>query len=56
MAAPDFLICLECETPNYVFEWKGGKLVEILCLACGNEDTDSFATQEEMEQLFAADR
>ncbi len=51
MATPDYLICLECETPSYVFEWKDGKTIEALCLTCGNEDAESFATEEEVEAL-----
>ena len=26
---PDYLICLECESPVYVFEWKDGVIKEI---------------------------
>jgi len=51
MATPDYLICLECETPSYVFEWKDGKVTEALCQICGNEDEASFATEEEYEAL-----
>ena len=51
MEAPEYLICLECETPCYVFEWQGEKVIEIQCLACGNEAIDSFATPEEMEEM-----
>jgi translation initiation factor 2 beta subunit (eIF-2beta)/eIF-5 len=55
MAAPEFLICLECESPCYVFEWEGEKLIEILCEVCGNEDPDSFLTQEDLEHLYAGE-
>lgn len=52
MAAPDYVVCLECETPCYVFEWNdAGKLEEALCLVCGNDRTDEFATQEEMDEM-----
>jgi hypothetical protein len=50
-SAPEYLICLECETPCYTFEWRGGKVVEIQCTACGNDDLDQFATQDELEAL-----
>ena len=50
-SAPAYLVCLECETPCYTFEWEGGQLVEILCLACGNDDTDQFATQDDLDAL-----
>ena len=49
---PDFLICIECETPCYLFEWRGGKLTEALCAACGNDDPDQFATPEDFEALM----
>lgn len=51
MASPDYVVCLECETPCYVFEWQDGKLTEVLCTACGNDDTDQFAAPEELEEL-----
>ncbi len=56
MATPDYLICLECETPSYVFEWKDGRKIEALCQICGNEDIESFATEEEYEALASDDR
>ena len=56
MATPDYLICLECETPSYVFEWKGDQVTEVMCLICGNEDVASFATEEEYEALASDDR
>ena len=37
MAAPEYLICMECETPTYVFEWAGGKVIEAMCPVCGND-------------------
>jgi hypothetical protein len=48
---PDYLICLECECPVYVFEWKGGQVKEAICEMCGNEDPQQFATEEEYEDL-----
>ncbi len=48
---PEFLICLECETPCYVFEWRSGALQEILCEICGNEEPDFFALQEDVEAI-----
>lgn len=51
MASPDFVICLECETPCYMFEWTDSQLTEALCGACGNDDTDQFAAPEEFEEL-----
>ena len=53
MPAPEYLICLNCENPCYVFEWKEGELTEALCEACGNDDTEQFATAEEFDALSA---
>jgi hypothetical protein len=51
MSAPEYLMCLNCETPCYTFEWEDNQLVDPLCLACGNDDPEQFATTEEMEAL-----
>lgn len=48
---PDYLICLECESPVYVFEWSEGKVLEATCAICGNEETSQFATEEELEEM-----
>jgi hypothetical protein len=50
MDEPDYVVCLDCETPCYVFEWQG-KLVEIVCAVCGNDKPDQFATPEDLEEL-----
>ena len=54
--APDYVICLECETPCYTFEWRNGTIVEAICTTCGNEDIESFATEDEYEALATDDR
>jgi hypothetical protein len=48
---PTFLICLECETPCYIFEWDNVKdrLQEALCQVCGNDKIELFQTEEEFE-------
>jgi hypothetical protein len=51
---PDYLLCLECETPSYTFEWKNGKLFEATCMTCGNVDIDTFASQEEFDAMGTA--
>jgi translation initiation factor 2 beta subunit (eIF-2beta)/eIF-5 len=51
MACPDYLVCLECESPVYVFEWQDGQVVEVQCPVCGNEDPSSFATEEELDAM-----
>ncbi len=48
---PDYIVCLECETPCYTFEWRGSKLVEAFCEVCGNDDIDLFVTEEDFEAL-----
>lgn len=51
MAAPDYLVCLECESPCYVFEWQGDKVQEALCQVCGNDDPEGFVSPAELEEL-----
>ncbi|HXO22591.1 MAG TPA: hypothetical protein VOA87_21930 [Thermoanaerobaculia bacterium] len=51
MEAPEYLVCLDCETPCYVFEWQAGKLAEVLCPVCGNDDLEQFARPEDVEDL-----
>lgn len=48
---PDYIICLECEAPVYIFEWKDGKVTEALCTTCGNEDPAEFVTETEYEEM-----
>jgi hypothetical protein len=48
---PDYLLCLECESPVYVFEWKSGIVKEAICEICGNDDPAQFATEDEYEDL-----
>ncbi len=50
MDIPDYMMCLECGSPCYVFEWEGERLVEAVCAACGNEDLPLFVTPEEFEE------
>jgi hypothetical protein len=57
MALPDYLVCLNCESPCYVFEWDDiGKVTEALCQVCGNDELDEFSTPEDFEELTADDR
>ncbi len=51
-SSPEYLICLECETPCYDFEWNDG-VGEVICHACGNDDPDQFVTEEDFEALSA---
>ena len=52
MAAPEYLVCLDCETPCYVFEWEGEKLVEVICQVCGNDDPEQFILPDDLEELM----
>ena len=51
MSSPEYLICLECETPCYIFEWHDGELTEVLCEACGNDEPDQFSTPEDYDAM-----
>lgn len=51
MDSPEYVICLNCETPCYIFEWSDGKLTEVVCDTCGEDDPDTFATEEEFEAM-----
>lgn len=48
------MICVECESPTYVFEWSDGKATEAICEVCGNDDVDSFLSQQDYEDLVEA--
>ena len=52
---PDFVICLECESPVYTFEWNGARVTEAVCPTCGNEQPTMFATEEEYEEMSEMD-
>lgn len=49
MTEPDFMICIECETPVYSFEWDETKarLHDVLCPVCGNDHVEEFQTEDE---------
>jgi hypothetical protein len=49
MATPEYLVCLECETPCYQFEWEDGKITDVLCTVCGSSDPEQFALPEDVE-------
>ena len=53
---PDYLICLECESPTYVFDWSGDQIKEAFCSVCGNEDVAEFATESDYEELALDER
>jgi hypothetical protein len=51
MEEPEYLICLQCETPTYQFDFAGGKLSAVVCTACGNDDPSDFATEAEFDEM-----
>jgi transcription initiation factor IIE alpha subunit len=51
---PEYLICLECDTPIYVFEWEEDHPVEVLCPICGNDDLEQFMNEDALEELTSA--
>ena len=52
MSEPEYLICLQCETPTYQFEWDADKekLVSAICNTCGADDLADFVTESELEE------
>jgi hypothetical protein len=55
MSIPDFLVCLDCESPVYVFEWDGKRVTEAICPTCGNEKLALFSTDEDYGEMMAID-
>lgn len=51
MSDPEYLICLQCETPTYQFEYDAnGKLMTVVCTTCGSDDPSDFMTEAELEE------
>jgi hypothetical protein len=50
MEEPEYLICLQCETPTYQFDFVNGKVTAIVCTTCGNDDPSDFITEAELEE------
>jgi hypothetical protein len=46
---PEYLICLNCDTATYTFEWVKDKVASVICEVCGNDDPDEFMTEAEYE-------
>lgn len=55
MDTPEFLMCVECDSPVYVFEWDGIRVTEAMCTACGNDKPILFSTEEDYGEMMAAD-
>jgi hypothetical protein len=43
----DYLMCMQCGTPCYVFEMEDGRIAEAVCLVCGNDEVRMFNIGEE---------
>jgi len=43
----DYLICANCNTPCYIFEMDGSRIVDATCLVCGNDNNTLFNIGEE---------
>ncbi|MDQ3281840.1 MAG: hypothetical protein M3Q69_10540 [Acidobacteriota bacterium] len=48
---PEYLICLQCETPTYEFDLTNGKVTTIVCGTCGNDDPEEFMTEAGLEEM-----
>jgi translation initiation factor 2 beta subunit (eIF-2beta)/eIF-5 len=55
MSEPEFIICNECDSPVYVFEWTDGRISEAVCATCGNSNPSFFTTDEEYGEDMASD-
>jgi hypothetical protein len=55
MEAPDYIICLECESPVYVFDWDGSHITDAICTTCGNSSRSRFSTEEDYGEMMAAE-
>jgi hypothetical protein len=51
MSVPDYLICLNCESPCYNFDWNDAGVVEAVCEVCGNDELDQFVTEEDFDAI-----
>jgi hypothetical protein len=51
MSQPEYLICLNCETPTYDFDFDDGKITAAICASCGNDDPAEFMTESEFEEV-----
>jgi len=47
---PEYLICLQCETPTYQFEFFNDKVIAVVCNTCGADDPSDFVTEAEFEE------
>ena len=52
MDSPEYLICVDCETPCYDFEYKSDEVMDAICSICGNDEPDQFLTESQYEDLI----
>ncbi len=52
---PEYLICLDCETPCYSFEWQEGEVTEVFCDACGADTPEEFMSEDDFEGMVSAE-
>ena len=52
---PDYVICLECDTPVYTFDWDGNRVKEAMCTSCGNDKPSQFTTEEAYGEMMEMD-
>ena len=55
MDTPDYVFCLECDTPVYTFDWDGTRITGGICTSCGNEKPMKFSTEEAYEEMMASE-
>lgn len=49
--APEYVICMNCEKAMYLFEWQDGRLTEVTCEDCGNDDPEQFVRPEDYDSV-----
>jgi hypothetical protein len=49
IAEPDYLICRECETPCYNFDWDSMRafVLSAFCEMCGNDSPEAFKVPDD---------
>ena len=55
MQEPDYIICLECDSPNYTFDWDGTRITDAICTTCGNSKATLFTTEEAYGEMMSLD-
>jgi hypothetical protein len=53
MSEPDFIICNECDSPVYVFDWQDNQIKNAMCTSCGNDKPAYFTTEEDYGEMMS---